>query len=130
MRSVGVALIFNKENQILVGRRASNVPFTGSWEFPGGKLEEGETPEEALERELMEELNVKSTVKDFFSEIIYTYPSGKFKLLTYFTDIDSSTLELRVHDKIKFVDLTDLHKYKLLPSGMLMVKELLAHFNM
>ena len=130
MRSVGIALIFNKQQKILIGRRASNVPFTGSWEFPGGKLEKGETPQEALKRELMEELNVKSTINDFFSEIIYSYPSGKYKLLTYFTDIDTSTLELRVHDKIKFVYLTDLHKYKLLPSGMIMVKELIAHFNM
>ena len=129
MRSVGVALIFNKQMKILIGRRASNVPYTGSWEFPGGKLEQGETPQEALERELMEELNVKSTVNEFFSEIIYTYPSGKFKLLTYFTDIDTSTLELRVHDKIEWVHLKDLHKYKLLPSGMLMVNKLLEHFD-
>lgn len=121
MKFVAVALIF-KDNKVLIGRRAPTEPFAGYWEFPGGKIEAGETPQQALQRELMEELNVSSRIHDFFTE--YTYPNGKFKLLTYFTTIDDSTIVNKVHDDLKWVTLTEAYKYNMFESNIEILKEL------
>ena len=129
MKSVGVALIFDKSsNKVLIGRRAPTEPFAGYWEFPGGKLEQGETPEEAIQRELMEELNVECSVHNKFDETIYTYSTGKFKLLTYFTTIDESTIEKRVHDELKWVSIKDAHTYNMFPSNIIILDKLKEHF--
>ena len=131
MTRVAVALILNKEkNKILIGRRAPTEPHSGLWEFPGGKLEKGETPQEALRRELMEELNVKSTINDFFNESIYTLSTGTFKLLTFFTEIDDSTLEYRVHDKLEWVTLKEAYKYKMFKSNFSILDELCKYFKL
>ena len=119
MRTVSIGVIFNKQmNKVLIGRRALTEPHSGFWEFPGGKMEEGETPQEALKRELKEELNVKSTIKEFFHEMIYTHSSGTYKLLSFITHIDESTMELRVHDDLRWVLLKDVYKYKMFPSNI------------
>ena len=130
MKSVGVALIFNKQNKILIGKRAKTEPLSGFWEFPGGKLEKGETPQEALKRELMEELNVNSTIKDFFNESIYKHSTGTFKLLTYFTEIDDSTLEMRVHEQLEWVTLKESRNYKMFESNLSIVDELEKYFQL
>ena len=131
MRSVAIALIFNKNtNKVLIGRRAITEPHSGLWEFPGGKLEKWETPEQALERELMEELNVKSRAIAFFNESIYTFSTGTFKLLTFFTEIDNSTLEMRVHDQLEWVTLKEAYKYKMFKSNFLILDELCKFFKL
>jgi len=130
MRQVGVALIFNKtKNKVLIGRRAPTEPYSGFWEFPGGKLEKGETPEEAIQRELMEELNVKSHIKTKFDELTCTYPTGKFKLLIYFTEIDDSTLTLRVHDKLEWVKINEAFNYNLFSSNVKILNKLKKQFE-
>ena len=130
MKTVSVALIFNKENKVLIGRRALTEPHSGYWEFPGGKLEKGETPQEALKRELMEELNVKSTIKGFFNESIYKHSTGTFKLLTYFTVIDNSTLEMRVHDQLEWITLKESRNYEMFESNFKIIDELEKYFNL
>ena len=113
---VGVAII-SKNNKILIGKRSSNVPFTGLWEFPGGKLEKNETPQQAIERELKEELNVESIVKEKFLELLWEYKNKTYNLLIYHTKINDSTLELNVHDEIKYVTIDEAYNYDLLKSN-------------
>jgi len=116
MIKVGVAVIL-KNKKVLIGKRSCNVPFTGLWEFPGGKLEENETPEEAIQRELMEELNVKSVVKKKLLELLWEHKDKTYNLLIYYTDIDDSTLKLNVHDEIKYVTIDEAYNYDLLKSN-------------
>ena len=130
MISVAVSVIYNQEKKkFLIGRRAPTEPHSGYWEFPGGKLEKGETPEEALKRELMEELNVESIIRLKFDEHICKYGDKTYKLLTYFTEIDDSTLELRVHDKIEWVSLKEAYKYNMFPSNIKLLDKLCKYFN-
>lgn len=113
---VGVAIIM-KDNKLFIGKRSSNVPFTGLWEFPGGKLEENETPQECIKRELKEELNVESVVKDLLHVYILEVYGKLYKLHCYFTDIDETNLKLNVHDETKWVEIEKCHTFPLLKSN-------------
>jgi len=71
---VAVAVIFNKKNEVLISLRPDNVHLAGMWEFPGGKLEEGESVFDALKRELYEELNIEINSASKIKQVHYQYP--------------------------------------------------------
>ena len=128
MKEVVVALII-LNNKILIGRRGSNVPYSGFYEFPGGKIEENETPEEALKREINEELGINCLIKDFFQKIKW---ENKFLLKCYFVDInkeDVSKIEKRVHDDFQWINIQNYKKYKILPADIEILKILKESFS-
>jgi len=123
---VAALIILNKK--ILIARRASNVPYSSFYEFPGGKVEENETPEEALNRELNEELGINCSIEDFFQEIKW---EKKFLLKCYFVDMneeDVSKMEKRVHDDFQWVNLKNYTQYKLLPADIEIMENLKQSF--
>lgn len=69
------------------------------WEFPGGKIEPGETPQECLKREISEELDVEIEVLDFFGESIYMYTNGTIRLMAFWCKWVSGDFALKVHSK-------------------------------
>ncbi|MGZ3771909.1 MAG: (deoxy)nucleoside triphosphate pyrophosphohydrolase [Bdellovibrio sp.] len=90
------------EKRILVVRRGPTQSGAGFWEFPGGKVEKGETPEEALVREIQEELSIKIQVKSFLAEEDYAYPSKLIRLRVYWTETEQQDLRLSEHDAYKW----------------------------
>ena len=66
------AAIIERYGKFLIAKRSSKISLPNKWEFPGGKVKEGETPEECLQRELLEEFEIDVTIGDFFSESIYS----------------------------------------------------------
>jgi 8-oxo-dGTP diphosphatase len=127
MEKVSAALII-KNKKILIARRASNVPYSGFYEFPGGKIEENETPQEALYREIQEELGIESKIGKFFKEIKI---GKKFLLKCYFTHIeekDIPNMKLRVHNDFQWVDLNNYTEYQLLPADIEIMEDLKQSF--
>ena len=80
---VAVGVVFNTQGQVLVGQRTVRDQYFEQWEFPGGKLEQGETAEQALVRELAEELGVEVISQEPLIELTHDYPDRKVELLVY-----------------------------------------------
>ena len=97
-----VAAVIKKDNKIL-GTARGYGHFKGMWEFPGGKPEEGETKEEALVREIKEELNADIKVDDYICTVEYDYKDPDFHLTmhTYFCSLLNDHMELVYHDEEK-----------------------------
>lgn len=121
---VSAAVIF-KENKVLAARRKQGKHLAGKWEFPGGKLEAGETPEECLARELYEEFEITARVSDFVGESIYDYGAKIVRVLAYKVEDVSGDFKLIDHDAIVWLGLDDLEAVDWAPADMPLIHQLL-----
>ena len=120
-----VAAILQKEDKILIARKKQGKPLAGYFEFPGGKIEEGETPEESLIRELMEEMNIKIAVKEYIGESVYDYGNNKvISLLGYTAEIIDGEIKLSDHDRYEWVTLEQINNYKIAPADIPLINKL------
>ena len=118
-----VAAILESDDKILIARKRQGKPLAGFYEFPGGKIEEGETPEESLIRELMEEMNIKIKVKEYIGDSVHDYGQGKVICLKGFTaEIIDGDIKLTDHDEYRFVSLEEIEDYNLAPADIPLVK--------
>lgn len=124
MKRVTAALIRSGDRILLAKRKATDqVPL--KWEFPGGKIEDGESPEECLRREIQEELNIDITVKDFFGSSVYHYDHGTIELLAYWAEsAPNQTITPLSHESVKWVRIGDLGSYDFAPADKPFVERL------
>jgi mutator protein MutT len=112
------AAILQRGTTVLLTRRAEGEKLAGSWEFPGGKVHEGESPEACLARELQEELSLCCSVGRKVAESEYCYEHGTFTILAYEAQIRSGTLKLAVHDRAEWVEVAALLRHNLVPADI------------
>ena len=117
MKDVTAAII-TLEDKVLLTRRAPGEKHAGGWEFPGGKVEPGESPETCLRRELLEELEIETIIGEKLTESIHTYETGAIRLLAYRATILSGSLQLHVHDEYQWVSTAELTQFELLPADV------------
>ncbi len=117
MKQVTAAIIV-ESGRVLLARRALNQKLAGFWEFPGGKVEPGETLQACLERELLEELSLKCKAGEELIRTEYIYDHGIFNLIAFATTIISGRIELSVHDQFKWVAINELLAYQLAPADI------------
>ena len=129
MISVTAALI-RRGDTILIAQRKESAFLAGHWEFPGGKIEEGESPEECLARELLEELGVDATVHRLFAENTYEYKHGVVRLLAFAASVDDfASVRLIDHARIEWVIPENRLSYKLAPADVAIAKEVVSRFH-
>lgn len=119
------AAILVKAGKLLIARRSATDKPANKWEFPGGKVEVGETPEACLARELREELGIDVHIGLFLGESCYHYEHGVFRLLAYQTFWDAGDLDPKVHDEIRWVSLNELNHFDFAPADLPFVESLL-----
>lgn len=118
------AAIIRKGSKILIARRSPNKDLGGYWEFPGGKIEEGETPQECLRRELQEELGIVVNVGTFYMENEHNYGEKIILLKAYECEHISGDIILDDHDKIEWVYKSEFINFKFAPADIPFIKTL------
>lgn len=122
---VVTAAVIQRANLVLICKRKIGEALAGYWEFPGGKLELNESLSDCLQRELLEELNVNSSVSDdIFCEVIHSYEKGKIKLIAIRAELLEEPISSVVHDEIAWVEIDSLLSYKLAPADIPIAKKL------
>ncbi|CUO68002.1 (deoxy)nucleoside triphosphate pyrophosphohydrolase [Clostridium sp. NSJ-49] len=120
-----VAAILQNDDKILIAKKKEGKPLAGFYEFPGGKVEEGENPEDSLVRELMEEMSIKVTVKDYVGKSIYDYGNGKvIELLGYTAEIIEGDIVLTDHDEYRWVTLEEVCNYNIAPADIPLISKI------
>ena len=116
---------YNDEGQrILFATQRGYGDFKGGWEFPGGKIEEGETPQEALKREIMEELETEIAVGELIDTIEYDYPTFHLSMDCFWAEIVSGGLVLKEHEAAKWLTKDELDSMEWLPADITLLDKI------
>lgn len=119
-----VCAVILKENQILIAQRSEKMKLPLKWEFPGGKLEDGENEKEAIVREIKEELNIEILPSRRISSNVHAYRSFKIELIAYLCTYISGEIHLLEHKDVKFVPLELLTNYDLADADLPVIEKL------
>ena len=118
-----VAAIIRKGDKIFATQRGYG-DFKDWWEFPGGKMEVGESPEEALRREIREELSTEISVDEYICTVEYDYPKFHLTMHCYFCSLVTEALHLNEHEAARWLAKNELDRVKWLPADVLVVNEI------
>lgn len=118
-----VAAIIKDEDKIFATQRGYG-EFKDGWEFPGGKIEEGETPQQALVREIKEELDTDIIVEDFVMTIEYDYPKFHLSMDCFMCSIAAGRLVLKEHEAAKWLKKDELDSVEWLPADLVVIEKI------
>lgn len=119
-----VAAILINDDKVLIAQRGDNDPLAGLWEFPGGKIEAGESPEQSLIREMQEEFCIDIEVQDFFASSTFQYEKGTIRLLAYICRWTGGVIRSTVHHDYAWVEKKQLDQYNFAPADRPLVEKL------
>jgi 8-oxo-dGTP diphosphatase len=118
------AAILAKNNKIIIAKRGPDDELANKWEFPGGKIEIDETPEQCLKREMKEEFDIDISVGEYLGSSIYHYDHLSIELLAYRTYWEGGEIDLKDHDDFKWISLEQLADFDFAPADLTFVEKL------
>lgn len=113
----------NAQKKIFATQRGYG-EFKGGWEFPGGKVEKGETAQEALKREIMEELATEIKVGDYIETVEYDYPKFHLSMKCFWCEVVLGSLELKEHEAARWLEKEQLYDVEWLPADVSLVEKI------
>ena len=122
---VVAAIIHDADGRIFATQRGYGDMKDG-WEFPGGKVEAGESPEEALKREILEELDTRIVVEKLLTTVEYDYPKFHLTMHCYWCSIESGSLTLKEHEAARWLTMEQINSVDWLPADKIVVDEIMA----
>ena len=123
-----VAAIIQKDKKILATKRGYG-EYQNMWEFPGGKIEAGETKESALIREIKEELDTEITIDQFVITVEYTYPNFHLVMHCYFCTLVNGDFNLLEHNEARWLDIDDIWSVDWLQADVEVINKILEIKN-
>lgn len=120
---VVAAIIHDAEGSVFATQRGYG-EWEGWWEFPGGKMEAGESPEEALQREIWEELETRIVIERLVTTVEWDYPAFHLKMHCYWCHIESGSLTLKEHEAARWLAADELESVKWLPADLQILEKI------
>lgn len=122
---VVAAIIHDSEGRIFATQRGYG-DYKDWWEFPGGKMEAGEIPEEALRREIWEELETRIVVENLVETVEWDYPQFHLSMHCYLCHVESGHLELKEHEAAKWLNKDELENVNWLPADLKVIEKVIC----
>jgi 8-oxo-dGTP diphosphatase len=129
MIDVVAAVIQNEEGKILIAQRNLKKSQGGLWEFPGGKIEPNETKEEAIIREIKEEMDIDIEAKKFIGQKVFNYPDKDINLIAIECKQIKGDIKLNEHEDIKWVNKNELRNFNFAPADKFIINAILENNN-
>ena len=120
------AAVIIEDQRVLITQRAAHDAMGEKWEFPGGKIEAGETPRVCLQRELQEELGVMAEIDDLFAVVRHKYPLFNIELSAYTAKIRSGQISLHTHKDARWVSVHELASFDFCDADKPIVQKLVT----
>ncbi|MCR4793226.1 MAG: (deoxy)nucleoside triphosphate pyrophosphohydrolase [Lachnospiraceae bacterium] len=124
MKTVRVVAAVIRDGDKIFATQRGYGEYKDGWEFPGGKIEEGETPEEALKREILEELDTEITVGNLIKTIKYDYPTFHLSMDCFWATVKSGHLELKEAEAARWLSREELDEVEWLPADLELVDKI------
>jgi A/G-specific adenine glycosylase len=126
LKQIGVAVIWNNQGEILIDRRPADGLLGGLWEFPGGKIEANETPEDCIHREILEEIGIEITVGEHLITVDHAYTHFKVRLIVHHCQYVSGTPQTLACEEIRWVKPTQLSNFPFPKANQRIIEALTA----
>ena len=124
MKTIRVAAAVIREKEKIFATARGEGDLKGGWDFPGGKIEAGETPQEALKREIMEELETEISVGELIDTIEYDYPTFHLSMDCFWCEIISGKLVLKEAEAARWLEKADLDSVEWLPADVTLIEKI------
>jgi 8-oxo-dGTP diphosphatase len=121
--------IIKQGNKMLITQRSEQMTHPLKWEFPGGKVRPGESPERCLIREIKEELNVHIRVEQLLPAVVHDYGSEKVRLLPFVCSIRDGEIQLNEHSDMRWIGCNEVAEYPLLEADVEIVNKMCGEYR-